>query len=113
MQIGLWPAGRYCRLSLRERVCFLALAGKGDISSARDASRKAIGAGFRHSFRGAKDSHMGVGWTGFNQAERVLSSVTPPNSGVLFTARLATGTDKGPPLSCQGITSRHTGISGE
>ena len=45
---------------------------------------------------------MGVGWTGFNQPECVRSSVTPPDSGVLFTDRLATGTDKRPPLSCQG-----------
>ena len=30
------------------------------------------------AFRGAKDSHMGVGWTGFNQAECVPSSVAPP-----------------------------------
>jgi hypothetical protein len=30
------------------------------------------------TFRGAKDSHMGVGFTGFNQAECVPSSVAPP-----------------------------------
>ncbi len=39
--------------------------------------------------------------------------VTPRIVAFCLLCRLATGTDKGPPLSCQGITSRHTGISGE
>ena len=50
---------------------------------------------------GLKDSHMGVGWTGFKN----LSAYVPPhatNSGVMYTVRLTTVMGKRPPLSCQG-----------
>jgi hypothetical protein len=64
------------------------------------------------TFAGAKDSHMGVGWTGFDQAECVLSSGTPPI--VAFCLLLVWRRDGQEAASVVlGITSRHTGISGE
>ncbi len=52
----------------------------------------------RTFFRRAKDSHMGVGWTGFNQPECARCSLTPPVMAFCLLFAGATAIGKEPPL---------------